>query len=237
MYLIIDTSTRYGAVALWRDGVLARAAEWHSEHSHTAELMPSIDTLFSQAGESVEGLRGIALAIGPGGFSTLRAGMGVAKGLSFATGVPLVGVSSLEASAYPYRRAGYPVCALLEAGRDLVAWARFQQVGETWRRRTPDRVTPVEVLLQARGRHTLFCGEGVAAYTARLQDALGQRAHMVYQPFPLDRLQGVAALGVARLEAGESDPVAGLQPRYLRPPGITQPRPARAVRYGASASR
>ncbi len=237
MHLIIDTSTRYGAVALWRDGVFVRAAEWRSEHSHTAELMPSIDALLSQAGESVGGLRGIALAIGPGGFSTLRAGMAVAKGLCFATGVPLVGVSSLEASAYPYRSTGYPVCALLEAGRDLVAWARFQQMDETWRRRTPDRVTPVAELLQGRGRHTLFCGEGVAAYAARLRDALGQRAHMTHQPFPLDRLLGVALLGVARLEAGESDPVAGLQPRYLRPPGITQPRPARAVRHGASARR
>jgi tRNA threonylcarbamoyladenosine biosynthesis protein TsaB len=235
MYLIIDTSTRYGAVGLWREGALVRTMAWHSQHSHTAELMPAIEALLSQEGDSAADLRGITVAIGPGGFSALRAGMSVAKGLAFALLVPLVGVSSLEASAYPYREVGYPVCALLEAGRDQVAWARFQQTSAGWLRRTADRVTPAQELLRATGRHTLFCGEGVPAYEQRLTQAMDRRAHRVTQPFPLDRLQGAAALGTARLEAGESDQVGALHPHYLRPPTITPPRPPTPVRYGAAA--
>ena len=235
MYLIIDTSTRHGAVGLWRGEAFARMSAWHTERNHTAELMPAIQALLAQEGRSLEELEGIAVAVGPGGFSALRAGMSAAKGLAFALGVPLVGVSTLEASAYPYRTGDYPVCALLKAGRDLVAWARFQQTASGWRRRTPDQITPVQELLRSSGRHTLFCGEGVAAYGGQLLEAMGRRAHLTAPVPPVDRLQGAAAIAIARLKRGESDSIAGLQPHYLRAPAITPPRPPQPVRYGTPA--
>ena len=237
MHLIIDTPTKYGAVGIWRDGALVRLASWRSQHNHTAELMPAIESLLAHEKLAPADLTGIVVTSGPGGFGALRAGMSTAKGLAFALGLPLVGVSTLEASAYPYRETGYPVCPLLEAGRGLVAWARFQQTASGWSRRTPDRVTPDEKLLQATARHTLFCGEGALAYASRLREAMGKRAHLVLQSTPLDRLQGAAAIGSARLLAGDADPIAALQPHYLRPPGITPPRPPRLVRYGTKARR
>ena len=173
------------------------------------------------------------MATGPGGFSALRAGLSVVKGLAFALSLPVVGVSTLEASAYPYRDLGYPICALLEAGRSLVAWARFQQTAQGWRRRTPDRVTASEALLGATGRHTLFCGEGLPLHRERLAEAMGARAHFAQEPAPPLRVLGLALLGAARLDAGESDRLASLQPRYLRAPGITRPREPRPVRRGA----
>ena len=232
MYLVIDTSTRHGAVGVVDAGVLVRSLAWHSRENHTSELMLAVDAVLTGAGVRPKEIAGIAVAQGPGGFSALRAGLGAVKGLAFATGAPVVGVSTLEASAYPHRAAGMPVCALIEAGRGTVAWARFLQTVDGWRRRTPDRVTPVEVMLAARGRHTIFCGEGVAAHAGRIRDALGRRAHVVDEPAPLSRLAGLAALGAARLDAGEAEPIASLRPRYLRAPAITQPRPARLVRHG-----
>ena len=237
MYLVIDTSTRHGAIGLWRDGTLARVMAWRSPGNHTAELMPAVESALAQEGRVASDLQGIAVATGPGGFSALRAGMSVAKGLAFALEIPLVGVSTLEATAYPYRGAGYPVCAVLEAGRGQVAWARFVEGTAGWVRQTEDRVTPEAELVRSNRRHTLFCGEGLSAYGDGLRAALGPRAHLVEQPTPLDRLQGASAIGVARLERGEADPVAGLEPRYLRPPGITTPRPPRSVRYGAAPRR
>jgi tRNA threonylcarbamoyladenosine biosynthesis protein TsaB len=231
MYLLIDTSTRYGAVGLYADGKLARTQTWSSRNNHTAELMPAVEALLAAGGVRPAELAGIAVAQGPGGFSALRAGLGVAKGLAFANGTPIAGVSTLETSAYPHRGLGMPVCALIDAGRDLVAWARFQQIASGWVRRSPDRVTDVAGMLAARGRHTLFCGEGLAGHAEQVRDALAGRAHLVEEPAPLTRLGGLAELGVARLVAG-GDSLAALRPRYLRAPRITQPRPPRSVRYG-----
>ena len=235
MYLIIDTPTKYGAAGIWRDGGLVRLMSWKSWHNHTAELMPAIESLLAMEGLAPTGLEGVVVTSGPGGFGALRAGMSVAKGFATALQVPLVGVSTLEASAYPYREAGYTVCPLLEAGRGQVAWARFQQTAGGWVRHTPDQVTSGQALLISTARRTLFCGEGVQVYAKLLREAMGARAHLLSHAIPLDRLEGAAAIGSARLSSGEADSPAALQPHYLRPPGITPPRPPQPVRYGAQA--
>jgi len=165
MYLVIDTSTRHGAVGIWRDGTLARTLAWRSRHNHTAELMPAVDEVLKGIGAAPKELTGIVVAHGPGGFSALRVGLGAAKGLAFAVGAPLVGISTLEASAYPYRGVGLPVCSIIESGRDLMAWARFQETAAGWKRRTADRITPSEALLAAsvRGCAARALGGVVAA--------------------------------------------------------------------------
>ena len=228
-YLVIDTSTRHGAVGVFAGGVLVRSLSWSTRNNHTSELMPALDVVLRGAGLQPSGLAGIVVAHGPGGFSALRAGLGAAKGLSFATGLPVVGVSTLEASAYPYRGLGLPVCPLIEAGRELVAWARFAQTESGWKRRTADRVTATDILLAYTGRHLLFCGEGVGTYASRLREVMGDRAHVVEEPAPLSRLGGLAELGAARLEAGDGGSVTALRPHYLRSPGITQPRAPRLI--------
>ena len=230
-YLVVDTSTRYGAVGLWADGTLVRTLTWHSKHNHTSELMPAVDAVLAGRGISAAELAGIAVAHGPGGFSALRAGLGVVKGLAFAAGLPVAGVSTIEASAYPYRGVGLPVVALIDVGRGAVAWARFQQT-DSWRRRTPDRVTQLDAMLSARGRHVLFCGEGATQHADAIRQALGAKAHVVVEAAPVARLAGVAELGVASLEAGQTEPVATLYPRYLRSPDITPPKPPKVVKMG-----
>lgn len=234
MLLAIDTSTRSGAVGLWDGATFIRAAAWLSLHSHTAELLPAVQSLLAATGARMEDVSGIAVAQGPGGFSVLRAGFGVAKGLALARGLPVAGVSTLEASAYPLRHAGLPLCAVVESGRDMAGWARFQQTPRGWKRRGPDKVTPVDDLVASTRRHTLFCGDVTGALGERLLAALGTRAHFAPAPAPLLRLQGVAELGGARLAAGDADALAGLQPRYLRPPGITPPAPARRIARGGA---
>jgi tRNA threonylcarbamoyladenosine biosynthesis protein TsaB len=194
--------------------------------------MPAVEAALESSRAKVADLTGIIVAQGPGGFSALRSGLGAAKGLAFAASLPLVGVSTVEASAYTHRGAGMPVCALIESGRGIIGWARFHMresaQGATWVRRTPDRVTSLEAMLSARGRHTLFCGEGVATHADLIIEALGAKAHLAIDPAPLTRIAGVAELGALRLNAGESDPIASLAPRYLRSPSITAAKPPKA---------
>ena len=189
--------------------------------------MPAVAAILATAGATPADLRGIGLTAGPGGFSGLRTGVGAAKGLGLARSLPLVGVSALEASAYFYRGLGLPLCAVLPAGRHGVAWARFHPLGAaaSWQRISPDRVTPVDLMLDATSsRHTLYCGEGVVACATEITSRAGQRAHLAAGGTSLDRLQGLAEIAAARLEAGEADSLTALQPMYLRPAQITSAR-------------
>ena len=223
MYLIIETSTRTGAVGLWRPGHGPDASrEWESLHNHTAELMPAVRALVEEAG-GMERLAGIGVSTGPGGFSALRAGLGVAKGLGFASGLPLVGVSTLEATAYPHRNSGGVVCAVIEAGRDLAGWAAFDARDGEWRRLSDDRVTGVNELAASLHGEMLLTGEGAAAWAERLRSAAGE-ARLANERQPEARLWGAGALAAERLERGERDAPAGLAPHYARPPGIGTPK-------------
>ena len=220
MILAIDSSTRYAGVALADDRRVVSSRCWYSTVNHTAELMPAVDQTFQSAGIAPGDLEGIAVALGPGGFSALRVGVSVAKGLALASRKPLVGVGTLDLEAFPFLDSGLPVCALLDAGRGEVASAHF---GPDGRRRREDTVCPPEELLDSITEPTLFCGEGVVPWTGLIKERLGPKG-VVAHPAPAIRLWSLVDLGRQRLEAGEPSDLVTLQPYYLRMPSIGGPK-------------
>ena len=220
MLLAIDTSTRYAGVALSEKGQVFSSCSWRSSVNHTAELMPAVSQLMKAGGLSVNDLDGIVVALGPGGFSALRVGMSVAKGLCLASGKPLVGIGTLDAEAHSYLQSGFPVCALLDAGRNELSSAYFGPNGRNLRE---DLICPPSELLQDISQTTIFCGEGVVAHAGMIKETLGTLA-IIPGHSPATRLWALAELGQQRLTAGEGDELAGLQPYYLRMPTIGGPK-------------
>ena len=224
--LAIDTSTRQSAVALYADGVVLGELAWVSEQNHTRELLPAIETLLRHLQVTLDDVGGLAVALGPGGFTALRVGLSVAKGLAFARDLPLVGVGTLEVAAYPFGAAGLPVWAMVDAGRGEIAAARFRQRSgmPEWQREEPEHLTTLDALCARIEEPSLFCGEMTPASESALRERLGNLA-LVPPPAARRRSAGVLAeLGAARLARGERDNTDALQPLYLRRPSITAPR-------------
>ena len=218
--LAIDTSTRQGGVALAQEGQVISSRSWSSQANHTAELMPAVADILNGHRLAVRDLTGIAVALGPGGFSALRVGISAAKGLALASGKPLVGLRTLDLEAHPYLASGLPVCALLDVGRQEVAAARFGKDGQ---RLAEDGVGPPVELLSDIAEPTIFCGEGVTLWMEVIREHLGILA-MPVTSSPAVRLWSLAALGQQRIELGEADDLATLQPHYLRMPSIGGPK-------------
>ena len=96
--LALDTSSIACSVALqFGDAVLERHEEQPREH--TRLLMPMIRSLLEESGTGLGDLDGIVLGNGPGSFIGMRIAASVAQGLAFASGLPVVPISSLEAVA------------------------------------------------------------------------------------------------------------------------------------------
>ena len=97
--LAIDTSSEKGMVALLEgthqmDLQLCGVRLFGQQAN---PLMSEMEALFNELGLSVDDLGCIVVGIGPGSYTGIRVGAMVAKTLSFAKHIPLVGISSLLA--------------------------------------------------------------------------------------------------------------------------------------------
>ena len=224
MYLAIDTSTETASLALVQESQVLAELTWSCQQNHSVELMPNIDRLLEQTGSGLKSLSGVIVARGPGSFNGLRVGVSTAKGLAFSLGVPLVGISTLEAAAYQYAEIGLPVCPIFNAGRGEIAAAIYQRKGNQWRQIIAQHITTVDSLCSQITGKTIFCGEATLAILEQIKDKLGQKAIIPPMVSRLRRAGFLAELGVKRIEAGDFDHPATLQPIYLRRPPITQPK-------------
>ena len=90
----IETSSPVGSIALCTPtGTLVR--EIATPREQTERLLALTDELLAAAGIGLQDLHGIAFGRGPGSFTGLRVSAAIAQGLSAASGVALLPVSSL----------------------------------------------------------------------------------------------------------------------------------------------
>ena len=241
MLLALDTSTRYASVALADGDRVVASHTWHSTYNHTTELMPAVAQLLESRGLTVAQLDGVAVALGPGGFSALRVGISAAKGLALVASKPIIGVGTLDLEAHPYLESGVAVCALIEAGRQECATALYGPDGARLRE---DRVcTADDLLTEIAGMGAgegfgpvLFCGEGAAPWRDQIAAALGAQAQVVHA-VPSARGWALAVIGRRKLAAGEAGDLETMQPEYLRMPSIGAPKQRDRVAQGGRPGR
>jgi tRNA threonylcarbamoyladenosine biosynthesis protein TsaB len=212
--LAIDSSSPQGAVALY-DGCSLATRSWPADRSHTTTLLAEIHRLLEAADREVGKLAAVGVAVGPGPFTGLRAGFGVAKGLHLATGVPLIGIPTLEVAALPFAAAGLPIAATVGAGRGRLAWAWFDPDRDELReRRAPRNGTVSELVAE-------LLEIGPALVTGELDaeqaDAIAELEGTLVPPHPL-RVRhpaALAAIGWQRWRDGRIDDATALEPIYL----------------------
>jgi tRNA threonylcarbamoyladenosine biosynthesis protein TsaB len=94
--LLIDTATDYGVVGIFSEGRLLAKKEFAAAFTNSRLLLPAIDELVKSLQIDPKELTYIATGIGPGSYTGIRVAVALAKAISFAHGIPLVGVSSLK---------------------------------------------------------------------------------------------------------------------------------------------
>ena len=212
--LAVETSTEYCSCALLIDG---RVAESHvlAGHSHSDILLPAVARLMGDAGQAFGQLDCIAFGTGPGSFTGLRIACGVAQGLAFAHGLPVVPVASLESLAE--QSAADAVITAFDARMGEVYLAAYLREADGWRAVIAPMlvVAPVAAaqLPALPGAHWHGMGSGFGSHGAVLT--------LRYAPGRVDatavpRAAAVAVLAARKFARGEVVAAEHAVPLYLR---------------------
>ncbi len=98
--LCLETSAKVTSVALISNNLNVIYNEIVSENSHAQSIFNLIETSFNQANIHYSDLNAVALSSGPGSYTGLRIATSVAKGICFASGIPMISVPTLLIIAY-----------------------------------------------------------------------------------------------------------------------------------------
>jgi tRNA threonylcarbamoyladenosine biosynthesis protein TsaB len=216
--LAIDTCLGAVSVAVRRRDA---SGEWQMREGcealsvgHAERLMPMICEVMEAAGAGFSDLSRIAVTVGPGTFTGVRAGVAAARGLALAAGLPVVGATSLAVMAHRAdaclgpTRAGRLLAVAVDARRGMVYFQTFPDASEEGE--PAALLAPEEAARRIGDRAAVVVGSGGAAVAAAAHAAGSQAEAM----FP--ELQPHAA-SLALMAPG-LHPAKPLMPLYLRPP-------------------
>lgn len=103
------------------------------ERGHAEALLPLVDRVASAVEGGFSGLDRVAVTVGPGSYTGLRVGISAARAIALATGVPVVGVTTLSAFLAPLAAsAGSRLCAaVIDARHGQVYFQAIAPGGRT----------------------------------------------------------------------------------------------------------
>src|SRR5262245_13675657 len=222
MLLAIDTSTIQTGLACYDEHGLLGECTWQSGRDHSAQLLPQLSLLLRHLGRTRDDISAVAVALGPGSWSGLRVGMSTAKGFAVARSVPVIGIGTLDALVYQHERPGLTTIPLIRLGRERYASGTPPPHGNRRRSIEPRNVTLAEIAAETTGR-ALFCGDVDLDVQAALRERLGARGLFPTPAASARRPGYLAELAWQRLQAGDADNPATLEPIYLGQPVRAKP--------------
>ncbi len=110
MILGIDTSTVLFSVCLCEDENILYEIKQHrlfSSGNRDGNLFNVVNNLTKSLGNAA--IKAIALALGPGLYTSLRVGLALAKGIHFSSNIPIFGVNTLDVVAESATTLGFTV--------------------------------------------------------------------------------------------------------------------------------
>lgn len=218
LIIAIETATSCGGAALTRggrtDGTVLAEISLQPEISHSRRLLGSIQQVLAATGIGWPEVDAVAVSLGPGSFTGLRIGMAAAQGLALATGLPLLGVPTLDGLAAQVTAADLPLCCLLDARRGQVYCGWYRRVDDRWQPEGGARALSPGLLVAELDRPTLVAGPGILAATAHLSAC--PMARLVPQAALHPRAAMIGLLAAEQLVTGNRDSLSPLVPLYVR---------------------
>lgn len=168
--LSIDTSSNLCSVSLLENDSTICELLIDDNKTHSENLMPLIQRLFTKTNIGLPDLELIACNKGPGSFTGIRIGIATAKAIGEVAQIPVIGVSSLDCLAYNIENGSKTICSLIDAKNNQVYCGIFDSTYNLQDEYIADDIDNVINSLSNYSDIT-FVGDGALAHKDKLQQA------------------------------------------------------------------
>lgn len=209
--LAIETATSACSVALAFNGDVFSRAEVGS-NIHSQVLLSMVQQLLDESGCRIADLNAVAVGQGPGSFTGLRIGVGVAQGIAYGAGCDMVGVSSLDVLAHQAEYDG-AVLAGIDARMGEIYWCDYIKSGDQVKRMNdltvsaPAQISSAEIDCQ-------FVGNAWVEYQNDFPSSLNVKPANDQPVFP--DAKSLLVLAKLAFDKGETISPIEFAPEYVR---------------------
>lgn len=212
LILAIDTSTNVGTVALYSSELgLVGEISINIKRTHSENIMVAIDDLLKITEHTINDIDKFAVSIGPGSFTGIRIGVAVAKGLSYSTGKPIVGVNELDVIANGVADTDNFIVPIIDARKERGYFSIYSYENEILKRQGEYEVGEIREYLQdKKDKKIIFMGDGAIKYKDLIKEIMGENARFTIKSLSLPRA-GV----IAEISQDMESNLYTLEPFYL----------------------
>jgi tRNA threonylcarbamoyladenosine biosynthesis protein TsaB len=206
--LALDAALARCAAAIVVDGQTLSVRQEDAARGHAALLPAMVNAALDEARLSATALDLVAVTVGPGSFTGIRAGLALAHGVALAVGIPVVGVTIGEALAEALPHLGERrLWSAIDSKRRRVF---LERDGAT-------AAFALEALPQPEGR-VAIAGDAAIVVASLLA---ARDADVMLTDARLPSVRHVAVVGERRF--GGTLPPLPAQPLYVDPPEVRLP--------------
>jgi tRNA threonylcarbamoyladenosine biosynthesis protein TsaB len=214
--MAVDTATQSCSVAIIDGWELLAETTTLNKETHSRHLLNIIDEVVSKAGMILNRIDGFSVCIGPGSFTGLRIGISSIKGLAYALGKPVVGVSSLESLAFQCRQMSRMICPMIDARKQEVYFCLYRWKNGKYMKESDEQVASPTEAVRSIPSSCLFVGSGAELYRDLILNEVGVSAAIADAQQHIIRASSVARLSLPRFKQQDTDEVHLLAPHYIR---------------------
>jgi tRNA threonylcarbamoyladenosine biosynthesis protein TsaB len=224
--LSIETSNNNCSVCISINGEIAALRENNEGNLHASLLTPFIEAVLTEAGIKAQQLDAVCLSSGPGSYTGLRIGASAAKAICYATGKPLIAVSTLMAMVAGYiavhdkPNANAIFCPMIDARRMEVYAALYNSQLTELKPAAPWILTEENFIAEYLEKHNIVClGHGALKGTELLltdRVTIDGNAHL--------SALNLVNIAEEKFKIRAFEEIAYFEPIYLKTTPIKQPQ-------------
>ncbi|PIE75107.1 MAG: tRNA (adenosine(37)-N6)-threonylcarbamoyltransferase complex dimerization subunit type 1 TsaB [Deltaproteobacteria bacterium] len=214
--LAVDTAAEFCNIAIMKNENPLCEMSFKNRGTHSKNIVQNIDYCCNLAGIKISEIDLFAGGVGPGNFTGVRIGVSTLKGLAYVLKKPLVGISSLDASALGFRHCEIPVLSVIDARRQEVYYSFYRFKNFVLDYKTEEKVGRPENISGISGLESIIITGNASFMYRDIFDSLFERIY--YPPVWMNRINPLlmCELAVDKYTMDNKDETFGIVPNYIR---------------------